>query len=148
MKFGNRVHCKSYLLKDSDGIYIEAWDGDTPVLTKTVDSAHIKAYARNRKGRIRQLDDWCGDGIEKTYRQKVECEFDGIYVGTVTLKFKGMIGTDWACEDYGYGQEREYGYFFKSTTEKVKCGIVYYQPNKKRYVPIEDISERAERKEE
>lgn len=143
MKFGSKVHCRSYLQKDSDGIHIEAWDGDEPVLTKTVNSASIKAYACGRDKRIRELDEWQGDGVEKTYRRKIDCEFDGIYVGTVTVKVKGIIGTDWTCEDYGYGHT-EYGYFFKHTTEVATCGVVYYQPNKKRYVPIEDMEERKE----
>lgn len=141
MKIGSRVHCTSYLLKDSDGVHIELWDGNSYVFDKTVKDVDIKAYACNRMGKVRELDEWCGDGIEKHYRRKIECEFDGIYVGTVTVKVKGIIGTDWACESYGFGDYREYGYCFKRTTETAKCGVVYYQPNKKRYVPIEDMED-------
>lgn len=140
MKSGSKVHCRSFLQKDSDGIHIEAWDEDKPVLTKIVNSSSIKAYAYGRDKMIKELDEWQGDGIEKTYRRKIESEFDGIYVGTVTVKVKGMIGTDWTTDYYG----REYGYFYKRTTETATCGVVYYLPNKKRYVPIEDMAERKE----
>ena len=143
MKLGDKVHCKSYLVKESDGVMILLkYPNGEFYLYKNVDSSDIKAYACDHNGEFKELGEWCGDGVEKTYRKKIECEFDGIYVGTVTVKVKGYIGTDW---DDGDDYHRAYGYCFKKTTEADKCGVIYYQPNKKRYVPIEDIEVKNDR---
>ena len=137
-----KVHCRAYMKKAHDGIFIGFEDEyGTPVETKTVDNPDIKAFAwklnpetfRNEK--IKELDEWCGDSVEKTYRERIEEEFDGFVVGYTRIKVKGRIGTDWEDHPY-YG---EYGHCFKTIEEYPKVAVVYFKNNSKRYVLPEDL---------
>ena len=136
MKFMTKVRCHSYIKKVSDGVHIEIFRGDgIPIKIEDVGTADATAIAYKDGKRLRELDDFCGDSVEKVYREKVPCEFEGYVVGATTLKTKGFIGTDYATPLYGH----DHAFCFKKTTETVKCAVVYHRSNCKRYVPIDDI---------
>jgi hypothetical protein len=143
-KLFTMVKCKAYLKKAHDGVYIGFEDEfGNPIMNKTVDSADAKAVAWKlnpdtlRQEKIKDLGDWCGDCVEKTYRERIEEEFTGCVVGYTKIKVKGRIGTDWEYDPY-YG---EYGHCFKEITECPKVAVVYFKNNAKRYVLPEDMEE-------
>ena len=128
--------------KTHDGIFIGFEDAfGNAVMTKTVKDADIKAFAwkfnpeKNRHEKIKEFDEWCGDSIEKTYRERIEEEFTGFVVGYTRIKVKGRIGTDWNGDPY-YG---EYGHCFHTVEEYPKVAVVYFKNNCKRYVLPEDM---------
>ena len=71
----------------------------------------------------------------KTYYKKVEAEFDGVLVGTTTVTMDAYLYGDTGCEPWG----SECLYIGKSPNTILVCGVVYYQNNRKRYVPLVDI---------
>lgn len=142
MELFHQVICKAYLKKAHDGIFIGFEDAvGNPVMTKTVENADIKAFAwqfnpeTNKNEKIKEFEEWCGDSIEKTYRERIEEEFTGFVVGFTRIKIKGRIGTDWEYHPY-YG---EYGHCFKTIDEYPKVAVVYFKNNCKRYVLLEDM---------
>lgn len=149
MKLFERVHCKGYLKKVNDGVYIQMFNPDgTFCDSKTVDSADAKAIAYkstitsnglNKDIEIADLSEWSGESVEKIYRVRVATEFDGFLVGCTRVKMTGRIGTDWECVNYGFGDIREYGHCFKTIDEYPKVGVVYFKNNCKRYVLMEDM---------
>ena len=142
MKLFIKVKCKAYLKKVHDGIFIGFEDAyGNPILTKTVDNPDIKAFVWKLNPdtlineKVKELDSWCGDSVEKIYRERIEEEFTGFIVGYTRINVKGRIGTDW--EDHLYYEE--YGYCFKEIDEYPKVAVVYFKNNCKRYVLPEDI---------
>lgn len=135
MKLFTKVHCKSYLKRVHDGVHLELYHIDgTLYLEKTVDSPDwVKAFAYTADGKEIEME-FDGGGVQKTYRSKVPCEFDGMLVGITTVKTAGEIGLDWE-----YSDNYSYGHVFKTTTETEKVGVVYYRNNTKRYVPLSDM---------
>ena len=143
-KLFTMVKCKAYLKKAHDGVFIGFEDAyGTPIFTKAVDNADVKAFAWKLNPdtlineKIKDLGEWCGDSVEKTYRERIEEEFTGCVVGYTRINVKGRIGTDWECDPY-YG---EYGHCFKEITECPKVAVVYFKNNAKRYVLPEDMEE-------
>lgn len=146
MKLFEKVHCKAYMRKISDGVYIQLFNADgTFCDTNTVKDYNAKAIAYrlkineqthlNEEEEIADLSEFCCQTVEKTYRERTECEFDGFLVGFTTIKCAGLIGTDWVDDSY----YPEYGYCFKETTYAPKVGVVYFKNNCKRYVLPEDM---------
>lgn len=148
MKLFERVHCKAYLKKVSDGVYIQLFNSDGTFCDKKyVESADCKAIAYkstigsdglNREVELADLSEFCGESVEKIYRVRIAEEFDGFLVGCTRVKVTGRIGTDWDCIDYG-DVYREYGHCFKTVDEYPKVGVVYFKNNCKRYVLLEDM---------
>jgi hypothetical protein len=143
-KLFTMVKCKAYLKKAHDGVFIEFEDKyGIPIMNKTVDSPDAKAFAWKLNPDtllhevIKDLGDWCGDSVEKTYRERIEEEFTGCVVGYTRINVKGRIGTDWECDSYC----GEYGHCFKEITEYPKVAVVYFKNNVKRYVLPEDMEE-------
>lgn len=143
VKLFTKVHCKAYLANANDTVHITFYEGNGyPIFDKSVKSTSVKAYAvklNEDTGEdvvIKDLSEFDGDGVEKIYRKRVECEFDGFLVGYRRLNVKGIIGTDWYEEDYG-----SYGYCFKRITDRPKVGVVYFKNNCKRFVLPEDMEE-------
>lgn len=144
VKLFSKVHCKAYMKKISDNVHIQFYNADgTFCHDKTVTDYKAKAIAygfdEEKLGQIElaDLSEFDGESVEKTYRKRTECEFDGVVVGYTTISVKGRIGTDW--NDSGYGQE--YGFCFKMITDRPKVAVVYFKNNCKRYVLLEDMEE-------
>lgn len=142
MKIFKKVKCHAYMKRIHDGIYIAFEDEyGMPIVTKAVTDPSIKAFAWRLNPntlineKFADLSDWCGESVEKTYRERIEEEFTGFVVGYTKINTKGYIGTDWEAPAYG----QEYGYCFKRITESPKVAVVYFKNNVKRYVLIEDM---------
>lgn len=142
-KLFSKVRCKAYMAKANDSVRIELYDRDGNLITsnnvrdyKATATAYRYDPDKNEEVEIAGLSAFCGEGVEKTYRERKEDEFTGILVGYTTVKCKGIIGTDWNSDEH-----YDYGYCFKSTTYAPKLGVVYFKNNCKRYVLPEDMTE-------
>lgn len=145
MKLFKKVHCKAYLKKIKDGVYIQFFNPDgTYYNDRFVYDYNIKAIAYKTKldenmmncdEELADLSEFDGSYVEKTYRERVECEFDGFVVGYTKINTKGRIGTDWDSGEY----VREHGYCWREITEKPKVAVVYFKNNIKRYVLLDDM---------
>lgn len=123
-----KVKCHSYLKKIKDGRH----------LIPKVDS----------KGAIVSVD-YFGEGDDvpdkcecvgeyeflKTYYKREEMDFEGVLVGTKTIITDGWLFADVAYDPFA----NDYIYVSKAPNTKIVCGVVYYQNNRKRYVPLVDI---------
>lgn len=136
MKLFERVHCKAYMAKHSDGIHMEVYNEDGTPCMRGLDYTK-KVYARNMDDEdiIADLSEFCGQTVHKVYRKRKEEEFDGFLVGVTQIKCEGEIGTDM---DYGW-DGRGFYHFIKTTTYNPKVGVVYFKNNCKRYVLLEDM---------
>lgn len=148
VKLFTKVHCKAYMKKICDNVYIQFYNADgTFCYDKTITDYKAKAIAygfdEEKLGQIElaDLSEFDGESVEKTYRKRTECEFDGFVVGYTRLDVKGRIGTDWESYDYGFGDIHEYGHCFKNITDRPKVAVVYFKNNCKRYVLPEDMEE-------
>ena len=136
MKIFQKVRCKAYLQKISDGIYIRRENPDGTPYGYKYANVHTKAYVYDKdNNEIADLSEFDGMCVEKTYRKRMEEDFNGMLVGFTRVAVKGKIGTDW-CEPYG---SQEYGFCFREITEMPKVGVVYFKNNCKRYVLPEDM---------
>lgn len=142
IKIFSKVYCKAYMAKAHDTVRIQLFDEDgTLCTTKMVNSYKCKAIAykfdpdKGEEIEIKDLSEFDGDSVKKIYRERKECEFDGVVVGYTIINVKGRIGTTWESDDY----YPEYGHCFKEITERAKVAVVYFQNNCKRYVLPEDM---------
>ena len=138
------VHCKAYLKQKKDTVRIQMYNPDgTFCDRKFVKDYDCKAIAykfdpeKNEEIEIADLSEFDGSSVEKTYRERVEEEFDGVVVGYTKIKCKGLIGTDWHSDEY----RPDFGFCFKETTEEQRVGVVYFKNLCRRYVPIDDMEE-------
>lgn len=160
MKIFQKVHCKSYLQKYSDGVFLRTWQtlsaGDFGVIKERAtgnswgEPIFVKAYKNEyingmwEEKELADLSSFEGETVPKEYRRRIEEEFDGFLVGFTHIVVRGQIGTD--TSDYVYnmnGDLREV-YHLTKHTEMKKVGVVYFKNNAKRYVPIEDIEVKNE----
>lgn len=144
VKLFKKVHCKAYMARVCDTVHIQFYNADgTFCYDKTVTDYKAKAIAYKfnkdkwENEEIKDLSAFDGDSVEKIYRERKECEFDGFVVGYTRLDVKGRIGTNWDDPEYG----TEYGFCFKMITERPKVAVVYFKNNMKRYVLLEDMEE-------
>ena len=145
MQLFKKVHCKAYLKKIKDGVYIQFFNPDgTYYNDRFVYDYNIKAIAYKTKldenmmncdEELADLSEFDGSYVEKVYRERVECEFDGFVVGYTKINTKGKIGTDWDSGEY----VREHGYCWREITERPKVAVVYFKNNCKRYVLLDDL---------
>ena len=75
-----------------------------------------------------EIDDY----METNRFEKIEGNFEGIYVGLTSLCTKIF-----ASADYNYHFQEDFFRFGKTCPEKF--AVVYYANNKKRLVPIDDL---------
>lgn len=143
IKIFTKVHCRAYLGKANDSVHIAFFkENGEPIFDERVKDTSARAYALKLNEDtcenvvIKDLSEFDGDGVEKVYRERIECEFDGFLVGYRRLNVKGTIGTDWYEDDY-----RSYGYCFRNITDRPKVGVVYFKNNCKRFVLPEDMEE-------
>lgn len=141
MKIFQKVHCKGYLEKFSDGVCLmceqnntltEANHWDEPITVKAMKFDSEKGKTEE----IADLSEFCGECVTKQYRRRIEAEFDGFLVGVTNVITSGKIGTDFDCHPY-YGDI----YHLTKETKKEKVGVVYFKNNAKRYVLLDDIFE-------
>lgn len=122
-----KVVCSSYLKKVNDGKFIQIYKGD-------IDEA---AYCDSNDPNQERMSDCCGDhDFLKTYYMVKEKTFRGFVVG-----IKEIVVTAYLCADTCYHSynSNEYLKVYKNPDRRIKCAIVYYQNNRKRYVPLESI---------
>lgn len=138
MKLFQKVHCTAYLKKISDGVHIRFYNGDgTSYDGNYPTDVNVKAIAYNKNDEeIADLSEFSGQSVEKTYRARVEEEFNGFLVGFTRVRVKGIIGTDWIDGPYC----QEHGFCFKEIREYPRVGVVYFKNNVKRYVLPEDMN--------
>ena len=142
------VRCRAYLRKVKDGVYIQMFNPDGTFYDgRFMNQYDGKAIAyktdydsddfENRDEEIADLSEFCGQTVEKVYRERIEEDFTGCVVGYTTVKVKGVIGTDWNDNPYG----GDFGHCFKRATVVPKVGVVYFKNNCKRYVLLDDMEE-------
>lgn len=140
-KLFTMVQCSAYLKKSNDDVHIIMYEPDgMPTEGKIMRSHDGKAVAIKydaKKGEdvvIKDLSDFCGEGVKKVYRERCEENFKGVVVGYTHIKVAGIIGTDWTSGVY-----RDHGYCFKQITDAPKVAVVYFKNNCKRYVLLNDL---------
>lgn len=135
MKLFTKVHCKAYMKKTSDGVHIKIYDksGNPTQNRRDWDSA----FGYKNETQLADLSGWCGESVEKEYRERVEKSFNGFLVGYTRINIKGEIGTD-LTYDFRGGENR---IVFKEITEKPKVAVVFFKNNCKRYVLLDDLEE-------
>lgn len=141
------VHCRAYLRKVKDGVHIDMYnlDGSTYSGRFVQNHDQVKAIACKSNPddpiggymEIADLSEFCGQAVEKVYRERIEENFTGCVVGYTTVKVKGLLGTDWNDDPYS----GDFGFCFKETTEAPKVAVVYFKNNCKRLVPLNDLEE-------
>lgn len=140
VKLFTKVHCKAYMANADDTVHIVMYKENGEPVTAKWANQNATAYAvklNEDTGEdmvIKDLSEFDGDGVEKVYRERIECEFDGFLVGYRRLNVKGTIGTDWYEDDY-----HSYGYCFRNITDRPKVAVVYFKNNCKRFVLPEDM---------
>lgn len=155
MKLGDKVHCKAYLQKFSDGVHLATWDradaGDfgyieepakgnawgKPIIVKAMKTEYTSDGWKTKE--IADLSDFEGNTVPKQYRRRVEAEFDGVFVGFTHIVVSGEIGTDMTMHVFNMSGDLEEVFHLTKTTKKEKVGVVYFKNNARRYVPVEDM---------
>lgn len=140
MKLFTKVHCKAYMKKISDGVYIALTDENGKSVSSPQE-AKIAIACKSNGEIIKDLSDFDGDCVEKTYRQRTKKSFNGFLVGYTYIDVKGLIGTDYHEDCY-----HSYKFLSKDVTDKPKVAVVYFRNNCKRYVLLDDIEEYEEYK--
>ena len=158
MKIFERVHCKAYLEKKSDGValhcteHIETdygigkriednpatgwrWDEDQDIRVVAIQTVYENGRWTTKT--LKDLSDFDGNCVEKTYRQRVEKEFDGFLVGVTQIVTTGLIGTN-SSDECENGDVNTFIHLFKEHHYE-KVGVVYFKNNCKRYVLMEDM---------
>lgn len=133
--FWKPVRCHGYLKPTQDGRIIELLtDGDGRVI------------GAQYLGIGEDVPDSCDcEGaldFLKTYFALEEKEFSGVLVGKRDVVVSAWLYADTGCRYDG----REFIYCGKQVKDREMCGIVYFRPGQKRFVPlslIEEIEERS-----
>lgn len=119
-----KVKCSTYLKKISDGRYIEVTEGD------------IAEYVDTNDKNFNLECECCGDlDFLKTYYKAMDKEFSGVVVGIKDILVSAYLVANTLSDWQGC----EYLKISRVPKETVKCAIVYYGNNRKRYVPLESI---------
>lgn len=121
-----KVKCSSFLKKVWDGKFIQVYKGE-------LDSA---SYCDSNDPENEIESDCCGEyDFLKTYYEKKQRNFTGFVVGIKDIVVTGYLVADTdSCPYNG-----EHLKIYKHPKEIIKCAIVYYGNNRKRYVPLENI---------
>jgi len=163
MKVFQKVHCKAYMKKFSDGVRLECvkrtayqfagkecfseepakgsvWDVDDDIRVTAVQDIYENGEWRTEK--LADLSEFDGGSVEKRYRKRVEEEFDGFLVGITRVVTTGHIGTDYTEQHVHAGEfgnyDAYYHHLFKEPAYE-KVGVVYFRNNAKRYVLLDDM---------
>lgn len=157
MKIFQKVHCKAYLKKQSDGValvcqkpivgfnaYMPAegncWDEPIKVTATKLEYKNGRWETKE----IADLSSFEGESVDKRYRVRVEEEFDGFLVGITYITTTGQIGTSMSEVPYNMSGDLTEVFHLTKTTKQEKVGVVYFKNNAKRYVLMEDIEVKNE----
>ena len=157
MNIFQKVHCRAYLQKYSDGVALRCsiidksgffeMPADGNSWKNPIKVIATKSEYRDGKwteSTIADLSNFEGESVEKQYRIRVEEEFDGFLVGITHLVTTGRIGTAMTMYPCDMNGNFEDIYHLTKTTKKEKVGVVYFKNNAKRYVLLEDMERRQE----
>ena len=160
MRIFQKVHCKAYLQKFYDGVFLETWKKtqvgsfgyceepeqgnkwDEPIIVKAVKQDYTSNGYKIHE--IADLSAFEGETVSKEYRRRVEEDFDGFLVGVTYIVTKGEIGTDMTMYQYNMSGDLREVFHLTKNTHKEKVGVVYFKNNAKRYVLIDDIERRED----
>ena len=148
-----KVHCKGYLKKIHDGVFLRCdkvdekggWqmpaDGnawrDINVKVTAIWSGYQDGKWQEKE--IADLSGFEGETVDKVYRERIEEEFDGFLVGFTRITTTGKIGTDMTMHPYNLSGDMEEAYHLTKETNRERVGVVYFKNNSKRYVYPEDM---------
>lgn len=155
MKIFKKVHCKAYLKKEWDGISLvckkhanfggfpsespaegRSWGEDEDISVTATQMVYENGKWDIKD--IKNLSSFEGESVDKTYRKRIEEEFDGFLVGITNITTTGRIGTD--CDDFlDYDCVITRKHLTKETHQE-KVGVVYFKNNAKRYVLLDDMN--------
>lgn len=121
-----KVKCTAFLKKVWDGKFIQVYKGD-------LDEAF---YCDSNSPDKKIASDCCGElDFLKTYYKETKRSFTGFVVGTKDIVTEGYLVAD---TNYDFrGCERLD--IYKYPKDVVKCAIVYFGNNRKRFVPLESV---------
>ena len=148
-----KVHCKAYLKRINDGVYLNCFLVDEigcwkrPATGNSWRDTNVKVEAVRREykdgiwqeNKIADLSGFEGETVDKTYRERIEEEFDGFLVGFTRITTTGKIGTDMTMLPYNMNGDLEEVYHLTKETKQERVGVVYFKNNSKRYVLEDDI---------
>ena len=142
-----KVHCRAYLKKHSDGIRLICTEGGGLPVTRNWwhHPIRVEAFQMQYKDgmwsdvKIADLSSFEGETIEKTYRLRVEEEFDGFLVGVTNITTTGRIGTDMTMVTTDLNGNICECFHLTKETHQEKVGVVYFKNNAKRYVLLDDM---------
>lgn len=153
-----KVKCNAYLKKESDGIHLEcvkrtpyefagksgyleepaqgnAWNMDEDIRVEAVQD--IYTNGKYETVPLKDLSDFEGSSVLKTYYHRKEEPFTGWLVGYTNIITSANIGTS-SSEYYADAYAREWKHLTKDP-HYTKVGVVYFKNNSRRYVLPEDI---------
>lgn len=121
-----KVNCNSFLKKVWDGKFIQIYKGE-------YDEA---SYCNSNDPDNEITSECCGElDFLKTYYKETHRNFTGFVVGIKDIVVTGYLVAETIFDFRGC----EYLKVYKQPKETIKCAIVYYGNNRKRYVPRESI---------
>lgn len=133
------VECSGYLQKINDGRFIIHNNVDGSVYAD-LNSQPDNSFKldENNSCWMKEIGESCGDlEFIKTYYKFKENHFVGMCVGYKEVEVSAYLYVDW---DSSTEQE----YVGKQTKDLVRCAVVYFANNRKRYVPLEYLKESEE----
>lgn len=122
IKLGTLVLCKSYVRKSGNMFeYLKETETEYGIPSCRLWNKATHKYSE-------EIDDY----METNRFEKIEGNFEGIYVGTTSL-----CTTIFCSSEYDLWNGGDYFRFGKTNPQQF--AIVYYADNKKRLVPIDDL---------
>ena len=157
MKIFKKVHCKAYLKKHKDGVFLRCskkvetkfgeisqpvsdqrwWNEDEKIEVKAIQDVYENGMWTEKE--LKDLSSFEGETVEKLYRKRTEEEFDGFLVGVTNIIVSGRIGTDYDMYPGDMGGGLRGLYHLTKYTDYQKVGVVYFKNNSKRYVLLDDM---------
>lgn len=155
-----KVKCKAYLKKESDGIFLNctkrthyefngkdcyneepakgnAWNMDEDIRVVAMQNVYENGRWETRE--LKDLSEFEGGSVVKTYRHRVEENFTAFVVGYTQIITSADIGTSYS-EMHVDCYDREWIHLTKDS-HYTKVAVVYFKNNMRRYVLPEDIEE-------
>lgn len=134
------VKCTGYLKKVNDGRFILNDNNVCQYVDLNSKDKPDEGFYRDECDMcwVKDIEEYCGSlEFLKTYYQIVKKEFTGMCVG-----YKDIIITSWLYMDaYDNYNGTEIDYVGKQAKDVIRCGVVYFADNRKRYVPLDNMVE-------
>jgi len=126
--FGTKFICNAFLKKVSDGRCIMT----TKDHRGRIDGGWFQGLPDEKFPDC----NFEGDSILKTYYKIQNKKFSGIYVGEKDVVLTGLLVAD---TDYQNYTGEEYCHVYKQAENTVRCAIIYFAKNQKRFVPMNEL---------